>query len=682
MAKAKSKSNFRIAPYSVDELVASMCRDSFWYFVQEMWMEVPGASELVPNWHMQLLCNEFQKSAERVFNGLRSDYDIVVNISPGTSKSTLASILLQAWTWTRMPTMKHITASHTESLALDLANKSRSVICSEKYRRYFPEVIINSTNASNFSNTLGGSRKSCTVGGKSPVGFHAHMIVVDDPIDPQKALSPASLQAANMFMTEVLPSRKVDKEVSVTFLIMQRLHIQDPTGLLLDKAKQGGLKVKHFCFPSELPATSQGYDASSVHPQELGEMYEDGLMDPVRLSRFVLDSYRITLGEYSYLGQFLQKPISPGGQMFKEEYFSNRVKASPFDLKRIRYWDRASTGGAGCATAGVLLGLSKDGKYYIEDVVAGHWEPDERNKKMLATAQKDRLRYGPSHEPLIYVEMEGGSSGRDAWLGIVREMAGFNIMEDRVTGDKARRAEPWSCQLAAGNVYLVDNGANEGVGVAGWDINAYITEHLLFPMGKYKDNVDASTGAFNLHANSKKVRPIRILSTSNKARTVRVLYCSREELISTPIENTALVLYIASPGRSLEIPPSQISKVLEQASVPFADLQPADYQDKWEQVVPEYNLLPSQLIMTPEHGKALWKVITRKRDTPPDIVVVVDDTDDRRSQSVAFAICDVLRLPRKTTIIRIAEDDNSDREGPALNKHVYEQMRSSRALVI
>jgi predicted phage terminase large subunit-like protein len=54
------------------------------------------------------------------------------------------------------------------------------------------------------------------------------------------------------------------------------------------------------------------------------------------------------------------------------------------------------------------------------------------------------------------------------------------------SGDKATRAAPLAAQFEAGNVYLVRGAWNR----------AYIDEMCDFPGGKYKDRVDASSGAF------------------------------------------------------------------------------------------------------------------------------------------------------------------------------------------
>jgi predicted phage terminase large subunit-like protein len=69
----------------------------------------------------------------------------------------------------------------------------------------------------------------------------------------------------------------------------------------------------------------------------------------------------------------------------------------------------------------------------------------------------------------------------------VRHLAGYRAYADKVTGHKEVRAEPFAAQVQGGNVHLV----------AGEWVSAYLDELEVFPSGKWKDQVDASSGAFN-----------------------------------------------------------------------------------------------------------------------------------------------------------------------------------------
>lgn len=280
------------------DLIRSVCRESYYEFIREFWGTIIPEKPIW-NWHIEFLCNEIQIVLERVFRGEVKAYDMVANCPPGTSKSTIFSVMPVAWAWTRMISCRFLCISYAYTLAMDLSRKSRDVIKSEKYQYCFPEVKIRDDQDSkqHFVNTKGGDRLSAGLDG-SVMGFHAHVISVDDPISPKQALSDADLRTAASFMSETIPSRKVNKAVTPTFLVMQRLHEADPTGERLASADEN--PVRHICLPAEL--------SDDVKPDSVRNEYKDGLLDPVRLPRKVLDEQRSILHEHGYAGQYMQTP--------------------------------------------------------------------------------------------------------------------------------------------------------------------------------------------------------------------------------------------------------------------------------------------------------------------------------------------------------------------------------------
>lgn len=655
------------------DLTVSICRESFADFVRTFWFQVPGAGELRWNWHLDVLCDEFQKIAERVFRGEKKQYDLVINVPPGTSKSSIGSILFPAWVWTRFPQARVLTASHTDALVLDLANKSRQVIRSEIYRQCFPEVELHADQGAKeyYRNTAGGDRKTCTVAGKSPIGFHGHFLIVDDPIDPKKVLSEAETRTAREFMTNVIPTRKVNKSVSVTVLIMQRLGVGDPTDVMVGESKkEGAAAVRRICLPAE--------QDESVEPAEFAGYYVDGLLDPERMGWDVIREFRAR-GEHFYQTQFLQRPFIRGGGLFKVQYFNQRVQAAPYEAKRIRYWDRASSVGEigeGCATAGTLLARDGDGNWYVEHCESGRWEPKERNDRMRAAAERDRLRYGPKYEPVIYVEAEPGSSGVDAWKGVAKALEGFPVRLDRVTGDKETRAEPWACQCAAMNVYVVQDGS--------WDVQGYVDEHVAFPNGKLKDRVDASSGAFNLLSNRKKLQGLRTYTFSGpdaKKYPLRFIACSYADLPSVSVEGRALLAAFEGPGESCRLTPS-LPGLMDRAIFCFADVDPAEHQETWDRPLGNghADATAADVMLIPDVAKQLWRFLLRKRTDRPEVVVFVDD-GDRRALSVALAVASTYSPP--PPILTIGEDGLGETKvRVAPNRYVYETLRASRGAVV
>jgi len=472
--------------FSEIDLVRSICEESFFEFLKEFWDTIIP-EEPVWNWHVEYMCSQLQQMAERVFLNESKRCDLIVNISPGSTKSTIASVAFPAWTWTRMPTARHICGSHAFDLGMDLSRKCRDIIQVQdrrhgkpSYQDCWPHLQLREDQNTKgyFANTMGGMRKSVTVGGKSPVGFHGHFLIIDDPIDPQKVLSDAEIKNANDWMNETLPSRKVDKNITPMILIMQRLHQNDPTGNRLSKGEDGG-KVKHVCLPADM---EEGYE---VKPRFLRRRYVNGLMDPHRMSRDVLKEARSQLGEFGYSGQYGQSPVPLGGSMFKTDRIV--IDDQPHETrmkKRVRFWDKAGTAGGGAYTVGALLGIDSDDRYWVLDIVRGQWDSSERERVIEQTAHLDGKKV------VIGIEQEPGSGGKESAESTVRRLAGFRIRVDRPTGDKAWRADPFSSQV---------NGHNVSIARADWN-NIFLEELRFFPASTYKDQVDAASGAFNLIA--------------------------------------------------------------------------------------------------------------------------------------------------------------------------------------
>ena len=145
----------------VNDVERDLCRSSFFYFLKKFW-HIVIAENPHYNFHIKYLCKRMQAVAERVFRGEEKKWDLVVNVPPGTSKSSIISIFFPAWVWTRMPSARILGASYTHNLALDLSRKCRDVVMSDEYRTMFPDVKIRSdqSNKSYFMNTKGGMRLS------------------------------------------------------------------------------------------------------------------------------------------------------------------------------------------------------------------------------------------------------------------------------------------------------------------------------------------------------------------------------------------------------------------------------------------------------------------------------------------------------------------------------------------
>lgn len=162
-------------------LASKLCRASFYDFILQFWSAVIS-EKMVANWHIKFLADELQTVAERVFRREPKLYDLIINIPPGSTKSTICSEMFPAWCWTRDPTFRVICGSYAFPLALDLANRTKRIINSDKYGTLFPEIQLASEAKGDLETVQGGERISTTVGG-SVTGRHGHCVVGTTLVD-------------------------------------------------------------------------------------------------------------------------------------------------------------------------------------------------------------------------------------------------------------------------------------------------------------------------------------------------------------------------------------------------------------------------------------------------------------------------------------------------------------------
>lgn len=585
-----------------DQVAKDICKENYEQFVKEFWGEIIPET-LVWNWHMSFVCEELQKVVENVIADRPKEYDLIINVPPGSSKpvdeemdilmgngtykklkdvrvgdsvigksgkpckvlavhkqgeleclrigtrndflqcaydhlvltsygweearniekgnlltsfrkgkmdyrsvhsieevglkpcrcltvendqsfvandivvhnSTLASIMLSPWAWIRKPSLRFICSSYAYPLSLALSTRCRDLLMSKRYQDYYGKAVCireDQNQKGFYKTTFGGERYSTSTGG-SVTGMHGHILVIDDPINPEEAASETQLRLANDWLDRTFLTRKIDKSKTPYILIMQRLHELDCTGHFLEK----GGKIKHICLPAEV--------APNISPPELKERYTDGLLDPERMPLEVLNTIRINeVGEYGYAGQFLQNPHPFGSGMFKTDKIEV-VEFIPAKIKQsVRYWDKAGTAGAGCYTVGTLMHKLMNNKYVVADIKRGQWSSEVREGIIKQTAMNDGINVE------VVVEQEPGSGGKESAESTIRNLAGFKVRADAVKGNKELRADPFASQVNAGNVMMVK---------ASWN-REFILELSSFPVGRFKDQCDSAGGAFaSLH---------------------------------------------------------------------------------------------------------------------------------------------------------------------------------------
>ncbi len=456
------------ADIGIEQIEAELCRRDFFYFVQTIW-DIIIPETPVYNWHIEYLCKELQLIAQKVIDRKPKGQDTIINIPPGTTKSTIITVMLPAWLWTIDTTIRSLTASYSASLSTDHAIKSRDIIKSDRYRSMFPgiEMKKDQDGKTHYKNTAGGERYATSVTG-TVTGFHAHLIIVDDPLNPKEATSEKQRNTANSFMDITLSTRKVDKSVTPTILVMQRLHKNDCTGNWLSKE---GKKVKHICLPGKL--------SKDVKPAGLKKKYKRGLLDPTRLSQKDLDDLLINLGSYGYAGQIMQTPAPEEGGIWKKWLIP--IEDSKMDelLPQLQSlgsdWDLAYTEKQTNSASAYVTAGKFENKMYI-DALGFEWLEFPKLMSYM------KIRKSPHY-------IEGFASGKSAKQVLTNH--GIPAIEVSVTGgDKVARAQMATPYAEAGMVYIrtsllnkLYNDARQGI--------------LLFPNNEHDDLQDALVQSIN-----------------------------------------------------------------------------------------------------------------------------------------------------------------------------------------
>lgn len=463
----------------VDACVAELCRLDFYFFIQEFWSEVIQESPIW-NWHIEFIAKKLQEYGLMVKAREHKKSDLIINVPPGTSKSTICTIMFPVWCWTIDPSMRILTASYSADLSMDHAVKSRDIIQSDKFRRYFPDlkIRIDQNNKSYYKNTFGGERYATSVGG-TITGKHAHILIVDDPINPKGAKSSALLKEANNFMDHTLSSRKVDKAVTPTILIMQRLSESDPTQNMLDKE---GKSIEHICLPAS--------DDGSVSPSSAAAYYTNGLLDPIRLSQSILNEAKSDLGSYDFAGQYQQRPAPSEGGLIKKDYFEI-VDRLPMNTSTTNaYIDTAYTAKQENDPSGILSARKIGNILYVI-----RWDEVRAEFSELCEHIENHLDVYGTAQSRIYVEPK--ASGKSV-VQYLRKQTKLNVIEYTMPeGDKVARTNANQPIMEGQRVKLLKGSWNA----------RFMDALAMFPNAKHDEAVDCLNMAIEQELKRTVVKP-------------------------------------------------------------------------------------------------------------------------------------------------------------------------------
>lgn len=456
---------------AINSLLAERTRGNFYNFFRYFWSTVCPETYRA-NFHHKVLCEELQAIGERIIKRQSKTHDLLINIPPGETKSIIVSQLWPVWLWVNDPTIRVISASYSITLSTASALKSRDCIESARFQQLFGDEVKlrrDQDAKSHFATTKGGERLAVSVG-STFTGFHAHAIILDDILNPDGAYSEAVRKTTNDWMSRTVTSRKVDERITPTVFISQRLHEADSSAHF----EQIHTNVEKIILPATLDYP--------VTPEYLADQYQDGLLNPTRKPKHVLEERRKTLGSRDYAGQYGQQPMPDAGNIIKKQWFRQWDKHS-FDWRRQTvdfYLDSAYTANQTNDPSAILAYFKFREDIYLVGCEAVHLELPELIRFLITWTERN----GYTNRSRIFVEPK--ASGKSVVQQLKRE-TGLNVIEDEAPKEsKVARVHAITPTLEAGRVFLPTNEA--------WT-DSFIYECATFPGGRHDDRVDCIAAA-------------------------------------------------------------------------------------------------------------------------------------------------------------------------------------------
>jgi len=438
-------------------------------FIERSFYELNPRAPLLPAPHIEVMASKLEAVRRGDIRRL------IIALPPRHLKSHCASIAFPAWYLGHNPSNHVICVSYGQDLADKLARDCRRVMQSAWYKSLFPTRLADRLAVHDFTTTLLGTRMATSVGGVL-TGRGGDLIMIDDALKPDEALSETRRKAVNDWYDNTLLSRLNDKTNGRIVIIMQRLHQEDLVGHVQEQEHWDLLSFPAIAeqderFLIESPFGSRWFE------RKTGEA-----LHPEREPLASLAAIRERMGEYNFSSQFQQNPIPVGGAMVKVcwlRYYSATELPERFDTI-LQSWDTANKANeladfCVCTTWG-----RANGQVYLLHVYRARLNyPDLKRKvKELARLHGARL-----------ILIEDKASGTQLIQDLQSEhLRGVTAYVPPPGTDKVMRLHTQTHWFENGDVLLPRN--------ASW-LNDYVTELTGFPGTKFDDQVDSTAQALD-----------------------------------------------------------------------------------------------------------------------------------------------------------------------------------------
>lgn len=357
------------------------------------------------NWHFDYICETLsltlkdyaQSKAHAVITRL------MLNMPPSYGKTEIIARTFVAWALGRDRTRKIIYISYSDELCRKISNQVRDLMKSPFWAQIFGEKpYFLQDNSSEFVLKEGGGLFVTTL--KSAItGFHAHSILIDDPIKVSDMSSKVERERVNHNFKESVLSRLQDNFSNITIL-MQRLGYEDLCGYLLDEKNFDERIIKQWTQIS-----LEALNKDEITYNAGGFSYTRGAGEPLfpqRHSKDELDFLRKQMGEDEFSSQYQQVPQASEAGFFVLENFKTIASYEQRAQNEYIFIDNATSLNVKADNRAIdVIGCEKTEqnltRYVLKDCFFGIWDEEKTCENIIEAM----LKYPKAK---VFIEREGG----------------------------------------------------------------------------------------------------------------------------------------------------------------------------------------------------------------------------------------------------------------------------------
>lgn len=300
-------------------VTAETSRRSLRKFLRRVW-SIIDPKPYVEAWHIDAMCDHL------AYVALGDIQNLMINVPPRMTKSSVVSAAFPAWVWTDNPDIQFLAASYQQDLANGDAVKHRRIVESSWYRARYPDIVLVSdqNRVDDFRNNHGGYRQTTSTGGVT-TGLGGDIQLADDLHNAATIESDATRKSAVYWHDNAWRSRVNDPNNARRVYCGQRTHDGDIYGHVL--AIEGKRWV-HLNLAMEFDGSRKCITFRNKGDGQYGEpIFQDprkvpgSLLCPARFDEKTAEREKAATSQRTWNAQYQQQPEGSAGVILKRKWW-------------------------------------------------------------------------------------------------------------------------------------------------------------------------------------------------------------------------------------------------------------------------------------------------------------------------------------------------------------------------